>query len=58
MREIGYIRERNGECDVTGAIQMIKSSSGISRAEALADRYIKKRLARWSVSRITGRRKI
>lgn len=44
LREIGYIRERNGECDVTGAIQMIKSSSGISRAEALADRYIKKAL--------------
>ncbi|MDR9853820.1 polyprenyl synthetase family protein [Paenibacillus sp. VCA1] len=44
LREIGYIRERNGECDVTGAIQLIKASSGISRAEALADRYIKKAL--------------
>ncbi|MCJ8011086.1 polyprenyl synthetase family protein [Paenibacillus sp. KQZ6P-2] len=44
LREISYIRERNGECDVTGAIKMIKASQGIARAEELADRYIKKAL--------------
>ncbi|MGN7357369.1 polyprenyl synthetase family protein [Paenibacillus sp. SAF-054] len=44
LREIGYIRERNGECDVSGAIRMIKASKGISQAEELADRYIQKAL--------------
>ncbi|MWV44719.1 heptaprenyl diphosphate synthase [Paenibacillus sp. HJL G12] len=44
LREISYIRERNGECDVTGAIKLIKASRGISQAEKLADRYIKKAL--------------
>lgn len=44
LREIGYIRERNGECDVSGAIRMIKASKGISQAEELADRYIRKAL--------------
>ena len=42
LREISYIRERNGECDVTGAIRIIKESKGITQAEELADRYFKK----------------
>ncbi|GIP25587.1 heptaprenyl diphosphate synthase component 2 [Paenibacillus sp. J23TS9] len=42
LREISYIRERNGECDVTGAIRIIKESKGITKAEELADRYFKK----------------
>ncbi|WP_136606193.1 polyprenyl synthetase family protein [Paenibacillus dokdonensis] len=42
LREISYIRERNGECDVTGAIRIIKESKGIAQAEELADRYFKK----------------
>ncbi|MEC0372107.1 polyprenyl synthetase family protein [Paenibacillus chibensis] len=42
LREISYIRERNGECDVSGAIRIIKESKGIAQAEELADRYFKK----------------
>lgn len=44
LREISYIREHNGECDVSAAVQLIKSSRGISEAEELATRYINKAL--------------
>ena len=42
--EIAIIREQNGECDVSAAVSLIKSSTGIARAEELATRYIHKAL--------------
>lgn len=44
LQEIERIHAVNGQCDVSEAVGMIKSSSGIARAEELADRYIRKAL--------------
>ncbi|WP_106767977.1 polyprenyl synthetase family protein [Paenibacillus faecalis] len=44
LKEIDRIHTLNGQCDVSEAVGMIKSSSGIARAEELADRYIHKAL--------------
>ncbi|AOZ91369.1 polyprenyl synthetase family protein [Paenibacillus crassostreae] len=42
--ELAHIHQLNGQCDVAKAISLIKSSSGISRSEQLATRYINKAL--------------
>ncbi|WP_145131983.1 polyprenyl synthetase family protein [Paenibacillus sp. Y412MC10] len=44
LKEIAVIREQNGECDVSAAVSLIKSSTGIARSEELATRYINKAL--------------
>ncbi|WP_054957123.1 polyprenyl synthetase family protein [Paenibacillus dakarensis] len=44
LEEIDRIHSLNGQCDVSKAVGMIKASSGIARAEQLADRYIQKAL--------------
>lgn len=45
LEEIERIHSLNGQCDVSTAVGMIKSSSGIARSEELADRYIQKALS-------------
>ncbi|HEY2492534.1 MAG TPA: polyprenyl synthetase family protein [Paenibacillus sp.] len=45
LQEIIRIHHMNGQCDVSSAIRMVKSSSGIHRAEQLASQYINKALA-------------
>lgn len=45
LREIRGIQAGDGSGDVSRAIEMIRTSPGIGKAEALADRYIAKALA-------------
>ncbi|WP_090910904.1 polyprenyl synthetase family protein [Paenibacillus sp. cl141a] len=45
LQELERIHALNGQCDVSGAVKLVTSSEGISRSEALADRYIGKALA-------------
>lgn len=45
LREIERIREKNGDTDVSAALDMIRQSDGIKRAEEIANRYIEKALA-------------
>ncbi|BFH69304.1 heptaprenyl diphosphate synthase component 2 [Paenibacillus dendritiformis] len=42
LRDIERIRRMNGNTDVSSILHMIRESSGIRRAEQLAERYIKK----------------
>lgn len=42
LKEIERIHALNGQCDVSEAVGMIRSSTGIARSEVLADRYIRK----------------
>ncbi|MFC7682019.1 polyprenyl synthetase family protein [Paenibacillus sp. GCM10028914] len=44
LEEIKHIHSLNGQCDVSKAVEIIKSSAGIARSEQLADRYIQKAL--------------
>ncbi|UNK21253.1 polyprenyl synthetase family protein [Paenibacillus sp. N3/727] len=44
LKEIERIHALNGQCDVSEAVGMIRSSTGIARSEELADRYIRKAL--------------
>ena len=44
LEEIERIHSLNGQCDVSKAVDMIRSSKGIARSEELADRYIAKAL--------------
>ncbi|MGM1046093.1 MAG: polyprenyl synthetase family protein [Bacillota bacterium] len=44
LKEIERIHALNGQCDVSEAVRMIRSSTGIARSEELADRYIRKAL--------------
>lgn len=44
LEEIERVHSLNGQCDVSKAVDMIRSSSGITRSEELADRYIQKAL--------------
>lgn len=45
LDEIDRIHRLNGETDVTAALEWIRNSDGIQRAEQLANRYIDKALA-------------
>ena len=45
LQELERIHALNGQCDVSDAVKLVTSSEGISRSEALADRYISKALA-------------
>ncbi|NKI23331.1 heptaprenyl diphosphate synthase component II [Paenibacillus dendritiformis] len=42
LRDIERIRRMNGNTDVSSILHMVRESSGIRRAEQLAERYIKK----------------
>ncbi|MCM3495208.1 polyprenyl synthetase family protein [Paenibacillus lactis] len=44
LKELDRIHALNGQCDVSEAVKLVTSSSGIARSEALADRYITKAL--------------
>lgn len=44
LAHIHHIRERNGETDVTEALELIRGSQGIRTAEELANRYLDKAL--------------
>ncbi|OWA37118.1 heptaprenyl diphosphate synthase [Saccharibacillus sp. O16] len=45
LQEIGRIHQENGRTEVGAAVAMITGSSGVARAEELADRYTQKALA-------------
>jgi len=44
LKELDRIHAMNGQCDVSEAVKLVTSSSGIARSEALADQYITKAL--------------
>ncbi|MBB6674141.1 polyprenyl synthetase family protein [Cohnella nanjingensis] len=44
LAEIARIREADGEADSAAAVRVVRSSSGIRRAEQLAERYVAKAL--------------
>lgn len=58
LPEINRIRDTDGQAGTVRALQLIKRSSGIARAEELVGRYIAKQSRRWRSCRLFRQRRI